>query len=73
MKSTASEPGLTTKYIPEVVVADQCSVFFGAKRYTVQEHSGRTRQYCHTILSFNPFNQPPQSQSEYYASLQRPL
>ena len=23
MKSTASEPGLTTKYIPEVVVADQ--------------------------------------------------
>ena len=28
-----------TKYIPEVVVADQCSVFFGAKRYI----PGRTK------------------------------
>ena len=53
-----------TKYIPEVVVVDQCRVFFGAKRYT------RTpgRLICHTVLSFNPFNQPPQSQCEYYAS-----
>ena len=52
-----------TKYIPEVVVVDQCRVFFGAKRYT--RTPGRTRLICHTTLSFN---QPPQSQCEYYAS-----
>ena len=55
-----------TKYIPEVVVVDQCRVFFGAKRYT--RTPGRTRLICHTTLSFNPFNQPPQSQCEFYAS-----
>lgn len=55
-----------TKYIPEVVVVDQCRVFFGAKRYT--RTLGRTRLICHTTLSFNPFNQPLQSQCEYYAS-----
>ena len=56
-----------TKYIPEVVVVDQCRVFFGAKRYT--RTPGRTRLICHTTLSFNPliFNQPPQSLCEYYA------
>ena len=56
-----------TEYIPEVVVADQCSVFFGAKRYT--RTPGRTRVICHTTLSFNPLNQFPQSQCEGYASL----
>ena len=54
-----------TKYFPEVVVGDQCSVFFGAKRYT--RTPGRTRVTCHTTLSFNPLNQFPQSQCEYYA------
>ena len=56
-----------TEYIPEVVVADLCSVFFGAKRYT--RTPGRTRVICHTTLSFNPLNQFPQSQCECYASL----
>ena len=43
---------LTTEYILEVVVADQCSVFFGAESFIMiqdkrdaQEHSGRTRGY----------------------------
>ena len=37
---------LTTEYILEVVVADQCSVFFGAESFImIQEHSGRTRGY----------------------------
>ena len=55
-----------TKYILEVVVADQCSVFFGAKRYIYLEE---LRVICHTTLSFNPLNQFPQSQCEYYASI----
>ena len=37
---------LTTEYILEVVVADQCSVFFGAESFIImQEQSGRTRGY----------------------------
>ena len=37
--------GLTTEYILKVVVADQCRIFFVAKRFIIQEHSGRTRGY----------------------------
>ena len=36
---------LTTEYILKVVVADQCRILFGAKRFIIQEHSGRTRGY----------------------------
>ena len=37
---------LTTEYILEVVVADQCSVFFGAESFImIQEHSGRTYNF----------------------------
>ena len=52
---------LTIEYTLEVVVADQCNVFFGA---------GRTRLYCHTTLSLNPLNQLTQSQSECYFLLE---
>ena len=47
---------LTTEYILEVVVADQCSVFFGAKRYDTRTLGKNRRLYCRTTLSFNPFN-----------------
>ena len=55
---------LTTEYIPEEVVADQCAVFLGAKIYT------RTPEKNKTILPYYNFHQSSHLQSEYYVSLQ---